>query len=256
MSSVSVRAPIAVVDQQPINVGTMPDLVGSLIGMSTRRQGFTLFTLNLDHLVKRRRDPRFRAAYSRATLVSADGWPVALLARRQGVEVERVTGADLVDPLCEAAARHGVPLFFLGSTLDSLEAAAGILRTRYPGLEIRGLAAPPMGFDPVSPDAVALAETVAASGAQLCFVALGAPKQELFSDAMASRFPHLGFLCVGAALDFISGRQRRAPRLFQKLRAEWLWRLASEPRRMVFRYGTCALVLADVMLKLTASRGA
>ena len=245
---------VAVVDQQPINVASMPDLVRRIVDFGRRGCGFTLFTLNLDHLVKRRRDPRFKAAYDRATLVSADGWPVAAIARRQDTAVERVTGADLILPLCEAAARNGLPVYFFGSTEASLASAGAALTQRFPGLDVRGMAAPPMGFDPVGDQAAALADTIAASGARLCFVALGAPKQELFADAMAQRCPEIGFLCIGAALDFISGRQRRAPHVVQKLKAEWLWRLAGDPRRMALRYGSCALVLADVVMKLPLGR--
>lgn len=247
-------APVAVVDDQPINIATMSALIGRLMDLCRRNEGFTVFTLNLDHLVKRRRDARFKAAYSRATLVTADGWPVAAIARRQGVRVDRVTGADLVDPLCEAAAANHVPVFLFGSTVPSLEGAAHSLRKRYPRLDIRGMEAPPMGFNPTSSEAEAMAARIAATGAKLCFVALGAPKQELFADAMAQRFPQLGFLCIGAALDFVSGHQKRAPKLVQKLNVEWFWRMAGDPRRLAVRYGSCALVLGDVLLKLTAGR--
>ena len=247
-------APVAFVDNQPINIATMRDLIGRLMELYRKGEGFTLFTLNLDHLVKRRRDPRFRAAYARATLVSADGWPIAAIARRQGVRVERVTGADLVDPLCAAAATEGVPIFLFGSTTASLDGAARTLRRRYPQLDIRGTYAPPMGFEPTSADAVAAADEMAASGARLCLVALGAPKQEIFADAMVQRFPQVGFICIGAALDFLSGHQKRAPKLMQRLNVEWMWRMASDPRRLAVRYGSCALVLGDVLMKLTASR--
>ena len=247
-------AAVAIVDHQPINVATMQDLLHRIVEYARRGRGFTVFTLNLDHLVKRRRDPLFRAAYDRATLVSADGWPVAAVARRQGRRVERVTGADLVLPLSEAAAENGFPVYLFGSTPDSLNAAAEALTRRCPTLEIRGMASPPMGFDPTGPDALAAADAIVASGARLCFVALGAPKQELFADAMAQRCPGVGFLCIGAALDFLSGRQRRAPLLMQKLKAEWLWRLAGNPRRMALRYGSCALVFAEVLMKLPLNR--
>ena len=247
-------AAVAIVDQHPITVATMPELVHRIVEFARRGRGFTLFTLNLDHLVKRRRDPLFKAAYDRATLVSADGWPVAALARRQGAAVQRVTGADLLLPLCEEAARGAIPLYFFGSTEASLANAAAVLTQRFPALEIRGMVSPPMGFDPVGPAAAALAEQIEASGARLCLVALGAPKQELFADAMAQRFPDIGFLCIGAALDFLSGRQLRAPAIVQKLGAEWLWRLTADPRRMAVRYGSCALVFADVIMKLQLGR--
>ena len=249
MSVGCVESPLAIIDNQAVNIGSMPVLVQRLIERCRQGEGFTLFTLNLDHLVKRRRDIAFRAAYARATFVSADGWPVAAAARRQGSPVSRVTGADLVLPVCDAAAREGIPIFLFGSTEASLAAAAANLNARYPALDIRGMIAPPMGFRPTSTDAFSLGERIAASGARLCFVALGAPKQEVFADAMAKRFPGIGFLCVGAALDFVSGHQKRAPAIFQQFGSEWLWRVATEPRRLAWRYGECALMLGRMLLR-------
>lgn len=244
------RAGLAVVDGQAINVAALPDAVRLCAQRAAQGLGFTLFTLNLDHLVKRRADAGFADAYRRATFVTADGWPVAWLARRQGAAaVERATGADLVDPLCAEAARLGLSVHFFGASDETLKKAAAILTARHPGLVIAGLEAPPMGFDPASRAAEEAADRIAASGARLCFVAFGAPKQEVFSDRMARRHSGVGFVCIGAALDFIAGEKRRAPAFFQRTGLEWAWRLLSEPRRMTGRYARCAAVFADVAVR-------
>lgn len=241
---------LARIDGHDVNVATLAEAVEAAAGRAARREGFTLFTLNLDHLVKLRDDPAFARAYDNATFVTADGWPIAWLARRQGARaVERATGADLVEPLCAQAARRGVPVHFFGSSEATLRKAAQALTARYPGLVIAGAEAPPMGFDPFSSAADAAADRIAASGAGLCFVAFGAPKQEIFSARMAARHPRIGFVCIGAALDFIAGEKARAPALFQRLGMEWAWRLMSEPRRLALRYARCAAVFADVALR-------
>ena len=247
--SLAAEAPaLAIIDGQAINLATQDDLVARVSARAKSGQGFCLFTLNLDHLVKRRADPAFRAAYERASFVSADGAPVVALARRQGAQLTRTTGADLIEPLCAMAAREGLPLFFFGSSQDLLGAAAEELRRRFPGLLMAGCEAPPFGFDPLSPAADAAADRMAASGARLCLIALGAPKQELFADRMLARHPGMGCLCIGAALDFIAGGQKRAPMLAQGLGLEWVWRLATNPRRLSGRYARCALLLADLGL--------
>ena len=240
--------PLVLIDKQPINVATQTEVLGKISARLKAGLGFTLFTLNMDHLVKRRSDDQFRAAYQRATFVTADGAPVVALARREGARLERTTGADMLLPVCEAAARDGVPVYFFGSTIESLEAASRELKVRFPTLDIRGLESPPMGFDPCSKEADDYGQRILASGARLCFVLLGAPKQELFSDRMWSRYPRLGFLCVGAAVDFISGQQKRAPVLFQKLNLEWAWRLFTNPGRLAMRYAKCAALLADLAI--------
>lgn len=242
------------VDGQFINVAGQSDALAEVRRSTRAAQPFTFFTLNLDHLVKLRADPVFRAAYRGATFVCADGWPVALLARRSGRSVARTTGADLLLPLCEAAAADGHPVFLFGSTDESLARAEAVLRQRVPGLEIRGRYAPPFGFDPQSPLADEVADRIAASGARVVFVALGAPKQELFAARAAARHRGLGLICVGAALDFLSGTQVRAPRAFQRLGLEWFWRLAHDPRHLGQRYARCLWLLVELLAEEAMAR--
>lgn len=240
---------LAVIDGQTINIPTLDAGVAAAIGYAKAGRGFRFFTLNLDHIVKLRNDPDFRTAYSSAELVSADGAPVALLARRQAPEITRTTGADLVRPLCASAARAGIPVAFFGSNMETLATSAARLTSEFPGLKIAHCEAPPYGFEPTSAMAIEAAARIAASGARIVFVALGAPKQELFAAHMAKHAPGLGFICIGAALDFIAGTQTRAPLLFQKTGLEWLWRLGSNPGRLGKRYALCAGALASLVLK-------
>lgn len=241
--------PLAIIDGQPLNLADLDDVIAHVRERGLAGEGFTLFTLNLDHLVKRRADPAFSAAYSRATFVTADGAPVVALARRQGASLTRTTGADLVVPLCAMAEHEGLPLFFFGSSSHLLAGAATELTRRYPKLNIVGWEAPPYGFDPTSLSAEAAADRIAASGARFCLVALGAPKQELFVDAMSARHPELGFFCIGAALDFIGGGQARAPAWMRNKHLEWAWRMMSDPRRLAVRYLRCAMLLLDLAWK-------
>lgn len=239
--------PLARIDGQDINLATLDAAVDAAIGRAKEQRGFRLFTLNLDHLVKRRDDAAFRNAYEQADFVTADGAPVAVLARRQGAAVQRTTGADLVEPLCAAAARDGLPIALFGSNMETLERSAQRLQARFPRLIIAHCEAPPYGFDPTSAAAEDAARRMADSGARIVFVALGAPKQELFSAHMADKTPGLGFVCIGAALDFIAGTQTRAPMIFQRTGMEWLWRLATNPSRMARRYALCALMLRELL---------
>lgn len=242
------QPPRAVVDGQAITQATLEETVAQIAARARGGAGFTLFTLNLDHLVKRRADPRFRAIYREATFVTADGWPVAMLARLQSKGVRRTTGADLFLPVIAEAAAQGLPVALFGATQHSIDTAASALRARYPHLDTRLAEAPPADFDPCSSLADAAIERIAASGARLVFVALGAPKQEFFADLLVRRHPGIGALCIGAAIDFVSGVQVRAPGPFRAFGLEWLWRLATQPRRLALRYLRSALVLADIAI--------
>lgn len=240
---------VAHVDGQAINIVTLDDAVACVRARLRARRGFNFATLNLDHLVKLRRDRAFRAAYARMNFVSADGAPVAALARQEAPMVRRATGADLLVPLCRMAARDKIPVAFIGSTPESLDAAAKRLCALAPGLIVAHIASPAFGFDPQSQEADACGAAMAESGARLCFVCLGAPKQELFADRMAQLFGDIGFIGVGAAADFQSGAQVRAPHLAQAAGMEWAWRLLRQPRRMGWRYLQCAALLAGLRIE-------
>jgi exopolysaccharide biosynthesis WecB/TagA/CpsF family protein len=248
------------VDGISINVHSMPQAVSTIMSAAENGHGFCVFTLNLDHCNKLRSDPKFHAAYKRARFVTADGFPIVLLGRLNGVRVRRTTGADLLEPLSLAASRARVPIFILGPNQGVIARAAGELQRRVGELDVVGSYAPGANFDPESPDADMAIERIRRSGARLCFVALGAPRQEIFAARCLERAPGVGFVCVGAALDFLAGTQVRAPRFFQNNGLEWLWRLSSNPQRLAVRYLRCAAVVPRLLAgaipqAITARRG-
>ena len=217
--------------------------------------GFSVATLNLDHVVKLRRDPAFRAAYARQTHVTADGNPIVWLSRLAGQrDIRLVPGSELVDPVAGLAVQCGADVALFGATDTSLAAAAHALEARHPGLKVVSRQAPPMGFDPEGALADEAIAAIGASGARLVFVALGAPKQERFAARALECLPQVGFLSIGAGLDFLSGAQKRAPQWVQTLCAEWLWRMASDPRRLATRYGACLAALPGLTLRAVTAR--
>nr|WP_300039424.1 WecB/TagA/CpsF family glycosyltransferase [uncultured Roseobacter sp.] len=210
--------------------------------------GFSVATLNLDHVVKLRQQPRFQAAYARHTHVTADGRPVVWLLRFSGQSVELVPGSELIIPATEMAACLEAPVALLGTTNETLEKAARALVTQFPTLKIAAQIAPAMDFDPEGAVADAYIEELRTSGARVCFLALGAPKQEIFAERAFARLPHMGFLSIGAGLDFIAGTQKRAPALVRAVAAEWLWRMLGNPRRLAGRYAACIAILPGLFM--------
>ncbi|MCU0906247.1 MAG: WecB/TagA/CpsF family glycosyltransferase [Rhodobacteraceae bacterium] len=239
-----------------VSAARRADLLADLRERMLARRGFTVATLNLDHVVKLRADARFRAAYAAHSHVTADGNPIVWLSRVAGRPVELVPGSDLIDPVAALAAAARVPVALLGSTEEALRAARDALVSRHPGLEVVLTLSPPMGFDPTGPAADQAIAEVRASGARLCFLALGAPKQEVLAARASAALPEVGFLSIGAGLDFLAGRQRRAPSVMRALALEWLWRLAGNPRRLAARYAACAAVLPGLTLTALRARSA
>ena len=241
--------PLAKVDGWPVHVANQCEVLTEIVRAARSGAGFTVFTLNLDHLVKLRQSAAFREAYLNASIVTADGAPVAALTRRQTPRLARVTGADLVLPLAEAAADNGLPVFLFGTSPQVLADAGQRLERHCDGrLDICGSLAPPPGFDPMSAAADVAIAQIRASGARLCFVALGAPKQEIFAARAVAAGVKTGFICIGAGLDFLAGEQIRAPRIFQRTGTEWLWRLMSNPIRLGGRYARCAMLLTRIAI--------
>ncbi len=248
------------VARDPLSLVNWPSEAALLDDLSihlANGRGFAVATLNLDHVVKLRRDARFCRAYAAHSHVVADGNPIVWLSRLSGrAEVQLVPGSELIEPLAALAARMDMPMGFLGSTEPVLKSAAAQLQVKYPSLAIAATLSPAYGFDPESPEADRLLDEMAASGARICLLALGAPKQEILAARGLARHPGLGFVSIGAGLDFIAGHQTRAPRWVRNLAMEWLWRMLSNPRRLGKRYLECALALPSLTWVAWGQRGA
>ena len=235
----------------PVHV-THPDraaFLGDLAGRMAARQGFCVATVNLDHIVKLRADPAFAAAYAAHSHVVADGNPIVWLSRLAGRHVDLIPGSEMIDPLCARAVAAGVGVAFVGSTEETLAAAAAALEARHPGLRVVRRIAPPFGFDPEGAEAGRIGADLAESGAGLCFLALGAPRQERLAARLQGEVPGCGFVSIGAGLDFIAGSQARAPAWVRRLALEWVWRLLGDPRRLAARYAACLAVLPGLAVR-------
>jgi exopolysaccharide biosynthesis WecB/TagA/CpsF family protein len=239
-----------IIVNRPTRAGLLADIRKKL----EAREGFALATINLDHIVKMNASPAFTSSYAAQDMVVADGWPIVTLSRVARQPVELMPGSELIVPLCELAAETGCTVAFVGSANDTLEKAAETLMAQIPDLTVAYTHAPAMGFDPEGEAAARICADLHAQGIALCFLALGAPKQETLAARGRSLAPNTGFASIGAGLDFIAGHQRRAPRWVRKLKMEWLWRALSSPLRLGPRYLKCLAVLPGRMLEARRNR--
>jgi exopolysaccharide biosynthesis WecB/TagA/CpsF family protein len=240
--------------QVEVNVAQRSALFQTLREKFNKDEGFALATINLDHLAKLAADGPFLTAYRAHDLVVADGRPVVWLSQIARKPLELMPGSDLILPLCKLCAEEGVPIALVGSSDAALQGAAKTLKERTPGLVVTYSRAPAFGFDPEGAEADEILKELAASGAGLCFVALGAPKQECFAAHGRKGAPKVGFASIGAGLDFLSGHQKRAPKLIRILALEWLWRLLQDPKRMGPRYLKCLAILPTLFMQAFAQR--
>jgi N-acetylglucosaminyldiphosphoundecaprenol N-acetyl-beta-D-mannosaminyltransferase len=204
--------------------------------IQSREPGYVV-TPNVDHVCRLARDKALQRAYREAFLVLVDGIPLMWTARLKGVPLkQKLSGSDLIYWLSEHAAARGYSVYLLGAGPGVAQETAAKLCERYPGLKVAGVQSPPMGFDS-DPEANAeVVQRLREARPDICFVALGSPRQEIWIHKHCKHLEVPVIIGVGASFDFVSGRVRRAPRLLQYAGLEWLWRLCLEPRRLWRRY--------------------
>lgn len=213
------------------------EAIDAIAQLVDRGEGGMVFTPNVDHIVLAEEDARFRAAYRFADLSLADGVPVVWASRLLKRPLpEKISGSDLVEPLMARAVERRWRVYFLGGADGVAARAKEILERDHPGLQIVGTSSPSIDL---SSDISAHADVLAAVRAarpHLLFLALGAPKQELWAHRIREVVRPCVILGVGASLDFIAGVAKRAPPWVSSAGFEWLYRLANEPRRLWRRY--------------------
>jgi N-acetylglucosaminyldiphosphoundecaprenol N-acetyl-beta-D-mannosaminyltransferase len=221
----------------PIDPLTEREVVDHVRAELRNGHGGWIATPNVDHLRHASRDPRLAELIRSAPISVADGAPVVWAARLSGQPIPaRVTGADLLFSLSEAAAEDGRSVYLLGGEPGVPDRAAAELKRRYPALKIAGTCSPARGFEL---DAALLAECrdgVIAAAPDIVFVGLGFPKQEHIISGFSQLLPSTWWLGCGAALPFAAGELQRAPHWMRPLGLEWLFRLVHEPRRLFRRY--------------------
>ncbi len=236
MAGTSAAPPRVLVDGvgfDPLTTTQVTDRVATALAAGL---GGVIITANVDILRQLRR-PDLRYLASLAALVVADGAPVTWAARLRGdVLPERVTGAQLVWRLAEAAKRDDRSIFLLGAGAGVAERAAVSFTARYAGLRVVGVHSPPQRFEGLAGEFEKIDRILTELEPDIVFVSLGFPRQEILAVQLSRNHPRLWFLCCGGAMDMAAGDVPRAHPFLQRIGAEWLHRLAHEPRRLARRY--------------------
>jgi N-acetylglucosaminyldiphosphoundecaprenol N-acetyl-beta-D-mannosaminyltransferase len=201
--------------------------------VSQRRSGYLVFC-TVSSILSARDDPAVAQTLEKATLVTPDGMPLVWVGRRRGHRVERVYGPDFMVDLF-AATGGEMTHFFYGGARGVAEEMAEALQRRHPDLRVSGTLSPPARLDPQHPPGKDI-DTINGSGADVVWVGLGHPKQDLFMFHNRDRVAAPVMAGVGAAFDFHSGRKKEAPGWMKRSGLQWLHRLGSEPRRLWRRY--------------------
>ena len=185
-----------------------------------------VFTPNADILQRAVEDTAFRQTLLSGDVIVADGIGVIRAAKMLGqVLPEKIPGVELGERLMAAGLG---PVFLLGGKPGVAEEAAEKLAEKYPALTVAGCH--DGYFDRSGAENERVLDAIRTSGAGIVLVCLGSPAQETWIAENRGALPNVRLLLgLGGSLDVYAGREKRAPRIFIRCHAEWLWRIVRHP---------------------------
>lgn len=208
---------------------TMAETLTALQEFIESKQPHIVVTADASGVVQAQGDEELRKIYDEADLVTPDSEGILLGAKIKKAPIsEKVSGVELVSEICRMSADHGYRIYLLGSSPGIAEMAMESLKLRYPGCNIVGAR---HGFFPADSFEV-VAQEVAELKPDVLFVAMGIPRQEKFIARTQSIIQAPVAIGVGGSLDVFSGQTKRAPKVVQKIKLEWLWRLILNPSKI------------------------
>lgn len=238
-----------------VSAVNMTSAIGCIFdAVANRRKGYICIR-DVHGVVRCQNSEELQRAHNRAFLVTPDGMPLVWALKAAGHKTaDRVYGPDLMLALVDKGRERGLRHFLYGTTPDVLEKLRTRLVAAFPGAEIVGTYSPP--FRALSEaETEEVAATINATRADIVWVGLSTPKQELWMSEMRPALDASMLIGVGAAFDFHAGVKKQAPRFIQRSGFEWLFRLASEPRRLFARYAVVVpTFLALVALQVAGLR--
>jgi N-acetylglucosaminyldiphosphoundecaprenol N-acetyl-beta-D-mannosaminyltransferase len=221
----------------PIALTDYEQAMDAMEDMIARRERGYVCAVPVHSLMVARHDAGMRAALQGAAINVPDGRPLVWALNALGERLpDRVYGPDLMDRFCARAARRGHRVWLYGgATAEALDDLVRALERRHPGLSVAGAWSPP--HRPLTAQEERdVAHRIDSDAADVVWVGLGVPKQELWMARMRPRLQAPVLVGVGAAFDFLAGRKRQAPAWMQARGLEWLFRLSQEPARLLPRY--------------------
>lgn len=189
----------------------------------------TLVAINAEKVLKTESQPEIKQLINAAEYKYADGISIVRAIRKKypQAEVSRIAGADLWEALMARAGREGTPVFLIGGQPAILEQTTDKLRRQW---NVNIVGARDGYFPPAEREA--LFAQIAASGARIVTVAMGSPRQEIFMQDCKAVYPDALYMGVGGTYDVFTGHVKRAPKIWQKMGLEWLYRLIVQPSRL------------------------
>lgn len=200
-------------------------------------KGNYICAANVHTTVMAHENENYKLVQNNSFLTLPDGKPLSVIGKRRGfVTMERVTGPDFLEGVLRETENTEIKHYFYGTTQENLDAFHNKVRNMFPQVNIVG--AEPSVFRPLSEkEENELIDRINNSKADFVWIALGAPRQEIFCKRLSNK-TNAVWVAVGGAFNVISGVIPRAPQWLQDHGLEWFYRFSKEPKRLFKRYLT------------------
>jgi len=220
----------------PISSLNKAETIDQISTWARQRNATKLVTFtNVHMMTEGLRIPPFREIHAAMDMNCPDGMPLVWLGRTGKQRVTRVCGPEFMEAFFASGSHEGIRHFFYGGSDGVAQNVAHVLVDKYPELKIAGFYSPP--FRPLTPEEDAeVVQQINESCADMVWVCLGCPKQEIWIHEHRDKLQVSIILAVGLAFDILAGSKKRAPAIFRDTGLEWLFRLMQEPARLTTRY--------------------
>jgi len=189
--------------------------------------------INVDKIIKMRKDPQFRKTIAGCDLITIDGQPLIWVSRLLGQPIkERFGGLDIINGIIPRAADKGYRIYLLGAREEVVEKVVEYYKLKFSSLKIAGWH---NGYWEARKEEKIVTE-IRNVKPDILFVAVSSPKKEVFLQKYLRKMDVPFVMGVGGAFDIIAGVTKRAPKWMQRCSLEWLFRLYQEPLRLWKRY--------------------
>lgn len=210
-----------------VNTENYDELIPKVFRNIEDKKKSLVVAINPEKLMKAKEDPGLKALLNRAEFQIPDGIGVIIASKlKKGSISSRITGIDMMDRIVREAARTGRTVFLYGAKPGVADKAAQQLKQTYPNLIVAGTQ------DGYESDTSKVLETINKAKPDILFVAMGSPKQEQWIEQHRDNLYPTLYQGVGGSFDVLAGNVKRAPAAFQRMGAEWLYRLLKEPSRL------------------------
>ena len=217
-------------------------VIGEIIKSIELKKKFFIVTANPEIVMLAQKDLELKKIIDNADLVVADGIGIVLASKLNKIKIKnRIAGYDLVQKIFLMSETHDFSVYFLGSTDEIINLARNNMQKKYNKLKIIGVN---NGF---FDDELSVIKKINLLKPDILLVGLGAPKQEKFIFKYKELISAKIFIGIGGSFDVMSGKVKRAPKIFIDLNLEWLYRFIKQPKRF-FRLLALPKFLIKVLL--------